>query len=147
MCLIQRNANLLQTSRKKIARTIFTCLHFQTFDCFIFPCVNSNVLHSIHLLCILFFFVIDLFSNVFLIWVIDFFQTFDYFTFVKTFLISCWLHYVNIFASHLATDYMSNWFTFGSPRCSKNKPGLKMFPVLYYEKCIRSITGLKADQK
>ena len=93
------------------------------------------------------FFVIDLFSNVFLIWVIDFFQTFDYFTFVKTFLISCWLHYVNIFASHLGTDYMSNWFTFGSPRCSKNKPGLKMFLVLYYEKCIRSITGLKADQK
>lgn len=140
MCLIQRNANLLQTSRKKIARTIFTCLHFQTFDCFIFPCVNSNVLHSIHLLCIVFF------CNRF-VFRMNFFQTFDYFTFVKTFLISCWLHYVNIFASHLGTDYMSNWFTFGSPRCSKNKPGLKMFLVLYYEKCIRSITGLKADQK
>ena len=109
---------------------------------------------SIRMFCTLFicyvsmlFFVIDLFSNVFLIWVIDFFQTFDYFTFVNTFLISCWLHYVNIFASHLGTDYMSNWFTFGLPRCSKNKPGLKMFLVLYYEKCIRSITGLKADQK
>ena len=30
--------------------------------------------------------------------------------------------------------YERNWFTFGSPRCSKNEPGLKIFLVLYDEK-------------
>ena len=55
----------------KTASTNFTWLYFKTFDSFIFSHFNLNILHSVHLSGIWWFFAINLFSNVM-------FQTFDY---------------------------------------------------------------------
>ena len=43
--------------------------------------------------------------------------------------------------------YERNWFIFGSPRCSKNEPGLKIFFYIMTKKCIWSVSKLKANQK
>ena len=72
----------------KTARTNLTCLHFQTFDSFLFPYFNSNIFYSdpIHLLCIRWSFVID--SNL---------CSKHSITFKNTYLFSCWFHCVDIF--------------------------------------------------
>ena len=54
----------------KSARNNLT--YFQTFDSFLFLYFNLNILYSVHLFCIRWSFVIDLFWNVL-------FQKFDYF--------------------------------------------------------------------
>ena len=40
-----------------------------------------------------------------------------------------------------------NWFAFGSPRSSKNKPSLKTLFLLYDKKYTRSTNEVKVDQK
>ena len=47
--------------KAKIASKTFPIIFIKTFDSFVFPYINSNILYYIHLFCI---FVIDLFSNV-----------------------------------------------------------------------------------
>ena len=68
-CLIWFKVQLLEA---KTASTNFTWLHFKTFDSFIFSHFNLNILYSVHLFGIRWFFAINLFSS-FL------FQIFDYF--------------------------------------------------------------------
>ena len=47
----------------RTARNNLTWLYFQTFDSFLFPCFNSNILYSSYLFCTVWSFVIDLFSK------------------------------------------------------------------------------------
>ena len=61
----------MQTARKQVQAEIaetsitkLTYLYFQTFNSFVFPYFNLNILRSIHLFCIRLFFVIDFFSSI-----------------------------------------------------------------------------------
>ena len=61
-----------QKGAKTARISLATWLFFQLFDSVLFPYFSSNILYSVHLLCIQWPFVINLFSN-------NFFHAFDYF--------------------------------------------------------------------
>ena len=61
-----------QNGAKTARISLATWLFFQIFDSILFPYFNSNILYSVHLLCIQWPFVMNLFSN-------NFFHAFDYF--------------------------------------------------------------------
>ena len=60
---------------------------------------------------------------------------------------SLYFHCLYVYLFRVRETYETNWFTFGSPRCFKNEPVLKMFVSLYDEKMYPLHTRNKVKRK